>query len=340
MRAAILVFAMALPAAVSAQNGASINAEPPAVATAQAPRPGAANAQARPRRRGTMVGYIADSTIENYVRVRFDAGYDNNVPDRAEFFYAQCGCNGPAAPGPGSPGPQDLATSLNFQHLVADFQYAPHERIAVFGSVPLRFVQPQSFLGETLRPAQTNNTFEGGSGLSDIRAGVKASIFSNDNSLLAAQFQFFAPSGDARKGLGTDHTSLETALLFHHRLSDRVAIESQLGDWHPIGGSSANGTDYAGDVLFYGVGPSFELVNNGRLRFAPVIELVGWHVLGGQQQAAGTLGLAEGTNIVNLKLGARTTFDEVSSLYVGYGHSLTDDRWYNNILRVEYKYSF
>jgi len=41
-----------------------------------------------------------------------------------------------------------------------------------------------------------------------------------------------------------------------------------------------------------------------------------------------------------LKFGARTTFDEVSSLYVGYGHSLTDDRWYNNILRVEYRYSF
>ncbi|MEO5741843.1 MAG: hypothetical protein ABIS29_14745 [Vicinamibacterales bacterium] len=331
---------MSLPAVVSAQNAAATTAAPPAVATAQAPRPGAANPPARPRRRGTMVGYIADGTIANYVRVRFDAGYDNNVPDRAEFFYAQCGCNGGGAPGPGSPGAQDLTTSLNFQQLVVDFQYAPHERVAVFGSVPLRFVQPQSFLGETLRPAQTNNTFEGGSGLSDIRAGVKASLFSNDTSLLSAQFQFFFPSGDPKKGLGTDHTSFESALLFHQTLSDRLTIESQFGDWHPIGGSSAGRTDYAGDVLFYGVGPSYELVNNGRLRFAPVVELVGWRVLGGQQQFAGTLGPAEGTNIVNLKFGARTTFDEVSSLYVGYGHSLTDDVWYNNILRVEYKYSF
>jgi hypothetical protein len=191
-----------------------------------------------------------------------------------------------------------------------------------------------------LSPPQTNNTFDGGSGLSDIRAGVKASIFANDASLLTAQFQFFFPSGDSTKGLGTDHTSFESALLFHQTLSDRLTIESQFGDWHPIGGSSAGGIDYAGDVLFYGIGPSYELVNNGRLRFAPVIELVGWHVLGGQQQAAGTLGPAEGTNIVNLKFGARTTFDEVSSLYIGYGHSLTDDVWYNNILRVEYKYSF
>ena len=171
-------------------------------------------------------------------------------------------------------------------------------------------------------------------------SGVKASIFSNENSLLTAQVQGFFPSGDATKGLGTDHGSFEAALLFHQRLSDRLTIESQFGDWHPIGGSSANGTDYAGDVLFYGIGPSFELVNNGRLRFAPVIELVGWHVLGGLQQDAGTLGPAEGTNIVNLKFGARTTFDEVSSFYVGYGHALTDAVWYNNIIRFEYRYTF
>jgi hypothetical protein len=177
--------------------------------------------------------------------------------------------------------------------------------------------------------------------LSDIRAGVKAAIFSNDNSLLTAQAQFFFPSGDSQQGLGTDHSSFEAALLFHHAVSERFAIESQFGDWHPIGGSTlSDGTEYAGDVLFYGVGPSFELVNNGRLRFAPVIELVGWHVLGGQQQNAGTLGAADGTNIVNLKFGARTTFDERSSLYVGYGHALTDDRWYNNIIRFEYRYAF
>jgi len=287
-----------------------------------------------------MVGYIADGIIEDYVRVRFDAGFDNNVPDRAEFFYAQCGCNSATAPGPGAPGPGDLATGLNFQQLIVDLQYAPHGRFAVFGSIPLRFVQPQTFLGQTFNPP-LSNTFESGSGFSDIRAGVKAAIVSTDNATLTAQVQGYFASGDAKRGLGTDHASFETALLFHQRLSDRVTIESQFGDWHPIGGSSANGTDYAGDVLFYGVGPSFELVNTGRLQFTPVIELVGWHVLGGlQQPGADPPPSAEGTNIVNLKFGARTTFDEVSSFYVGYGHSLTDDRWYNNIIRFEYRYSF
>jgi len=335
MRAAILILAISVPGIVSAQDSASTSAEAPAVAAAQAPRPQTVKPPAAlQRRRGTMVGYIADGLIEDYVRVRFDAGFDNNVPDRTEFFYAQCGCNGGGAPGPGAPGAGDLATGLNFQQLIVDFQYAPHGRVAVFGSIPLRFVQPQSFL------VPNANTFESGSGFSDIRAGVKASVVSTDTATLTAQVQGYFASGDAQKGLGTDHASFETALLFHQRLSDRVTIESQFGDWHPIGGSSFNGADYAGDVLFYGVGPSFELVNTGRLRFAPVIELVGWHVLGGLQQAAGTLGPADGTNIVNLKFGARTTFDEVSSFYVGYGHALTDARWYSNIVRFEYRYSF
>src|SRR5262245_61846571 len=294
MRAAILILATSIPGVVFAQDGVTSTiaeapavveqakppqttkppATPPPTAKPPAPPPQTAKPPAPPPqppppppppspiRRGTTVAYIADAPIEDYVRVRFDTAFDNNVPDRAEFFYAQCGCNGGGAPGPGSPGPQDLATSLNFQQLVGDFSYAFHPRIAVFGSLPLRFVQPQSFLGETLTPPQNNNTFDGGSGLSDIRAGVKGSIFSNDKSVVTAQVQFYFPSGDAKKGLGTDHTSFETAVLFYQRVTDKVTIESQFGDWHPIGGSTAGGIDYAGDVLFYGIGPSFEVYNN------------------------------------------------------------------------------
>ena len=137
------------------------------------------------------------------------------------------------------------------------------------------------------------------------------------------------------------HASFEAALLFQQSLSDRVTVEAQFGDWSPIGGSTAGGTDYAGNVLFYGVGSSYEIVNTGRLTFAPVVELVGWRVLGGLQQTTGAPPQdAEGTNIVNLKLGGRANFDDRSSFYVGYGHALTDDVWYNNIIRFEYRYAF
>ena len=48
---------------------------------------------------------------------------------------------------------------------------------------------------------------------------------------------------------------------------------------------------------------------------------------------------AGGTNIVNLKLGARFVVDK-GSFYAGWGHALTDDVWYGDIVRVEYRYSF
>ena len=338
MKAAILIFAISIPVAAVAQDGTLKAKNNEAAASAQAPGT-AAQRPAERRRRGSVVGYIADATIESYVRVRFDAGFHNNVPDRAEFFYAQCGCNGPTAPGPGAPGAGDLTTDLKFQQLTVDVQYAANRRISVFGSVPMRFVQPQTFLGATFKPPLTN-TFTNQSGLSDLRAGVKVGIVADDKTTLTAQVQGYFNTGDAKKGLGTDHGAIEFALLHNQLLSDRVALESQFGDWHPTGGSSAGGLSYAGDVLFYGVGPSFEVVNTGHLTFAPVIELVGWHVLGGLQQNGGALGPAEGTNIVNLKFGARTTFDNGSSIYVGYGRALTDAVWYSDIVRFEYRYSF
>lgn len=349
MRAAILILAMSLPGVALAQDSGAASADTNIVAAEQAAPSQTTRPPAQQRRRGTMVGYIADATVESYARVRFDLGYGNNVPDRSEFFYAQCGCNGGGAPGPGLPGPQDLTTNLNFQQLHFDAAYAVHPRVAVFGSVPLRFVQPQSFVGDILTPPQTNNNFVNSSGFSDIRAGAKVAIISTDTAVLSAQAQFFFASGDAQKGLGTDHTSFEFAALFHQSVSEKATVEAQFGDLHPIGGSTLNdptsphyGADYAGDVLFYGIGPSYEVVNNGRLRFAPVVELVGWHVLGGLQQVGPPQFAipADGTNIVNLKLGARTILNDGSSFYAGYGFAMTDAKWYGKIVRFEYRRAF
>jgi hypothetical protein len=247
-----------------------------------------------------MVGYIEDATIESYVRVRFDAGFTTTFQTARVLLRAVC-CNSASARA-GLAWSGRSRDRPQVPQLIIDGQYAVTPRVAVFAAIPLRFVQPQTFLGQTLP-----HTFESSSGFSDIRAGAKAAVVSTGDTVLTAQVQGYFQSGDAKKGLGTDHASLEATLLLNQTLSDRVAIESQFGDWHPFGGSSAGGVSYSGDVLFYGIGPSFELVKNSQLAFAPVIELVGWHVLGGQAQPAGTVVPADGTNIVNLKFGARTT---------------------------------
>lgn len=62
------------------------------------------------------------------------------------------------------------------------------------------------------------------------------------------------------------------------------------GGWHPINGSSLAGVgDYAGDIFFYGFGPSYQLVNRENIKFAPVVELFGWYVLGGRETVASVI---------------------------------------------------
>jgi hypothetical protein len=169
---------------------------------------------------------------------------------------------------------------------------------------------------------------------------VKFGLADTSSAGVTAKFQVYLPTGDPRKGLGTDHASFEPALLFHNSLSEIVDVESQIGVWLPIGGAAPVPTaadgDFAGRVLYYGIGPSFTVYDRDGVRFGPVVELVGWRVLSGNE----SVGLdASGTNIVNIKVGGRLT-SNAGSVYVGYGHALTDKSWYDDILRVEYRYTF
>jgi hypothetical protein len=75
----------------------------------------------------------------------------------------------------------------------------------------------------------------------------------------------------------------------------------------------------------------------------PVVELVGWWVMGGLQTVptpAADAVTSEGTKIVNVKIGGRVSIDDLHSIYVGYGHAVTDESWYHDIVRLEYRYTF
>ncbi|HEX5474623.1 MAG TPA: hypothetical protein VFX12_08195 [Vicinamibacterales bacterium] len=353
MKTSALLFAFVVAAGpAAAQTPADSSAAPQAPQTSTSQR--AASEQPAPRppegkRRGSMVGYIEDSTVSSHFRVRFDAAFDGKSPDRAEFFYAKCGCYrglataDPPAFDPHAPGPAPaVVTGYDYRQAYLEGQYGVGNHFAVFVELPFRWFEPNSFLAGT-------GTVPSTSGLSDIRAGVKLALISTADRVVTVLVRGEFPSGDAAKGLGTDHGAIVPALLYLQRAGDRFAIESQFGDWHPTGGSAGvptSGSDkFAGDVLFWGIGPSFEVVSTSRVRFAPVVELVGWHVLGGFQTqipgtAAGVAVPADGINIVNLKVGARTTIHDASSFYVGYGHKLTNVGWYDDVFRLEYRIGF
>jgi hypothetical protein len=337
-----------LAQAIAAARDVRVSDQAPRAQTPP-PEPPAAPEPVEPRRRGSMVGYIDDAVVASHLRVRFDAAYGGERADRAEFFYAKCGCYKglataiPPAYDPDAPGPGPaVLTDYDFRQVYLQGEYAFTPRLSGFVELPFRWLSPQSFLAGS-------GTFPSQSGLSDIRAGVKVAVSSTADHTVTAALRAEFPSGDAGKGLGNNHGTLVPELLYYQSISDRVAVESQVGYWRPLSGSAgvptAGSDQFWGSVFFYGIGPSIEAYRSPSFRLAPVVELVGWHVLGGfQTEVPGTAdGVAvpvDGLNIVNLKVGARAVFQDRTSLYVGYGRALTSASWYDDIVRIEVRYQF
>ena len=174
----------------------------------------------RRERRGTKGGYIEDAMVTSQVRIRFDAGFGINAPDRAEFFYAKCGCYvfdpvpwfDPDAPGPGS----GVPTELNFQQLYIQGDYLVGPRLSLFAELPWRAIQPQGFEPFEDPPY---SPFPDQSGFGDIRVGAKVALVADDTQDLTLQVRSGFPTGNASKGLSTDTVSFEPALLYSQDIS-------------------------------------------------------------------------------------------------------------------------
>jgi hypothetical protein len=314
---------------------------------------GAPRGESTPKIPGSMVGYIDDPIVGSQIRIRFDAAFNDEFPDRAEFFYGKCGCYRAVGLDPHAPGPPPgssasaIPNNLNFQQLYLNAEYSPFRRFSLFTEVPVRWIQAQ---GTTT--SINGGTFPNQGGLGDVTAGFKLAAIASERDYVTFQFTGYFPSGDASKGLGTNHFSIEPALLLYHGFSSRWTLEAEVGDWHPIGGSAgenpSSSEGFAGDVFFYGVGPSYKLYSGRRVGIAPVLEAVGWHVISGFETNLGGkfppgVGVASevgGTNIVNIKIGARISIGFHNSFYIGYGHAVTNADWYKQIARVEYRYTF
>ncbi len=274
-------------------------------------------------------GYIDLAVPVTQFRLRYDAAYGTNRPDRAEFFYPKCGCfMTPDAKGPVLP-----ETNIDYQEIRPYFELATSDRFSIFGEFPVRFINPEVNANEA--------------GFGDIVAGFKYALIAEDDEYFTFQLKTYSPTGVGREGLGTEHVSLEPGLLYYSALSDRASLQAELRDWIPIGGSN-----FAGNVLRYGVGLGYTTHRTCDYSVTPIAEFVGWTVLDGAQTNLALPGAVEdatGDTIVNVKLGVRVGFggqsDRVfnyqrNSVYIGYGRAMTGDVWYEDILRLEYRLLF
>src|SRR5207248_2481249 len=140
----------------------------------------------------------------------------------------------------------------------------------------------------------------GSSGLGDVSFGFKYALLYCPEQVLTFQLRTTAPSGDASEGLGTNNWQVEPGLLYYQRLSDRMTLEAEVRDYIPI--DSAD--DFAGNVIRYGVGLSYNIYDGPKFRIAPVVEFVGWSVLNGKvSDEFGNTADASGQTIVNGKFG-------------------------------------
>jgi hypothetical protein len=284
----------------------------------------------------SAAGYIDNPIVGTWFRLRYDDAANDVRPDRAEFFYAKCGIIG----GPGPNG--GIANRVDFREVSAYGELKLLPRLSFFTDIPVRWVDID-FAGNG------TNSF---SGLSDIIAGIKYAMYTDECRYLTFQFKTYAPSGNALQGLGTRHVSLEPGLLYLQRLGNRSYLQGEVRYWIPVGG-----TDFSGNVIRYGAGFGYDLISSFRdpgpfnpyvstrgLRLTSVTEFVGWSVLGGRESFADDQGnlvtqSARGDTIVNFKQGVRASLGP-RSLYVGWGHALTGSTWYSDLFRIEYRRMF
>jgi hypothetical protein len=288
------------------------------VVTAALPARAPAQGAGEPTVSSSRDGYIDSAIPGTEFRLRFDASYDDNRPNRAEFFYPR--------PGPAGPGLPDPERRVDFQELSGYLEAGLTDRLSGFVEVPWRFINPEL-------NADHN-------GVGDMNAGFKYAFIRDPDLVATIQLRTWAPTGDSHLGLGNHHVTLEPALLVWKPLTDRCGLEGELRYWAPVGG-----TDFAGDILRYGVGVHYDLPRFGNVLVSPVATIVGWTVLGGkesvlQQSGHVTIDDAAGQTIVNVKLGVRAQSERFGDVFLGYGRPLTGDRWYENTLRLEWRLPF
>jgi hypothetical protein len=275
-------------------------------------------------------GYIENALPVNMARIRFDAAYGNNRPDRGNFFYAKCGCFRPQPDAIGVPLPEK---NIDYQELITTGEVAFTQRMSVFADVPVRFLNP--------------DVNQNAAGIGDIGFGGKYALIYNQKRVVSAWLRFQAPAGSISRGLGNGVWWIEPGLLYQENLNRNWQLFGELRYLTSLG----DRTDFVGDLIRYGIGTSYVVMQGDWGYVAPVAELVGWTVLSGKQLDPDQLAAvgASGDTIVNAKLGLRVGFGSPrqnspyrsrSDLYVGYGRALTGEVWYKDMIRVEFRRFF
>lgn len=249
-------------------------------------------------------------------RFRTDAVYNLTKPDRSEYFWAMPG-RGPV-----------VEESVDYQ----DVRFLMETGTPSFSlgtEVPIRMLNPEI----------NGNT----AGVGDIQLVQKAVLLSGSRWQMTQLTRTTFNNGNARKGLGTGHVSIEPGMLFRYQYSELTYLHSELKLTFPIAGDPA----YSGQALKWGVGVSTVYYETDTMALIPTLEFTNIWLLDGQYTPfpAGVPTDVDGDGIFNLAPGLRIACDTGGDLGVvelGFSSvmAIGSNGWYDALLRMDIRFVF
>jgi hypothetical protein len=253
--------------------------------------------------------------------IRWDAGRGGNFPDRAEYFWAR-------ADGQGR-GPRPPAGRLGEYHFDYDdltiITETAKDKLSMIVEMPYRAVSPDFYAH--------------GAGFGNMGIGTKTLLFDCELMQVSMQMKTYLPIGNALKGVGNGHVSLEPSLLFAVKLHADTYVQAQISEWIPIGGDPF----YAGSVLH-----THTSLNHVLHRFGPDIPLVGTmeaNTFSFQDGAYtdpvfGSFQKASDTTYISMGPGVRLFFCDKLDFGFGTAFSLTSDNFARQLYRTSVRLRF
>ncbi|MCA9263597.1 MAG: transporter [Planctomycetales bacterium] len=260
----------------------------------------------------------------NNFHFRFASAKRYQTPDRVEYFWGKS---------PDGRGPSNLTSSaeafVDYQDLRIRTEIGG-SRMSVQTELPIRF----------LDPVINSNT----AGLGDMSLATKTVLMGGDTWQLTQVFRNYFNTGAVSHGLGTGHVSMEPGFIVRYRPRPRLSLTGELKYWFPIGADPT----HSGQILRYGLGASRVAFENDQFAWLPTLEVVAFSVMDGQKSVRDTTtGLPivtdiDGETIVNIYPGMWFVSEYGSKIDIGVssGISVTGNRFYDSIFRLDVRYSY
>ncbi len=255
------------------------------------------------------------------LRLRFDAGYNVNRPDRDEYFWAKSRSR------PAGRGPAQLERNVDYQEFRVISEVGG-KSFSATTEYPIRLLAPEV----------NDNT----NGFGDMQVATKILLMDGARWQIAQVFRTTINTGSSMKGLGTGHVSLEPGFLFRYKWSPETYIHSELKYWIPLAGS-----DYAGQIIRASIGVSHVWYESDSFAILPTLEFVGLYPQDGYETdpATGLRVSADSSTVINACPGARIEWDtggDLGLIEIGIGSefALTNAHWPSTLLRFELRYNF